>query len=67
MNREAWQALQRERDMNRKRRERHTAMAMATIVWLPEAVRLHPAKRVMVVGVCSNCEPQVAATYGVKV
>ena len=52
-------------DIARKRREREASMT-ATITWLDPPVLLHPAKRVKVCGVCSDCDPQVARLYGVR-
>lgn len=63
MNREKWQAQQRERERNldRNRRERYTPV---TVTWLDPPVTVG---RFRVVGVSSDCAPDVAAAYGVRV
>ena len=52
-------------DLARKRRERQRS-PHTTITWLDPPVLLHPAKRVKVCGVCSDCDPAVALLYGVR-
>jgi hypothetical protein len=52
-------------DLARKRRERQRS-PQTYITWLPEKVRLVTGKRIFVVGVASDCDPQVARLYGVR-
>ncbi len=61
MNREKWEAQQRERERNRrKRRERYTPVR---VTWLDPPVAVG---RIRIVGVCSDCVPDVAREYGVR-
>lgn len=70
INDERWQAekaaaRKRNADAYRERRA-HKPVRVTTITWLPEPVRLVPGKRIMVVGITSDCALDVAAAYGVK-
>jgi hypothetical protein len=49
-------------DLARKRRERQRS-PQTYITWLDPPVLLHPAKRTMVVGVCSDASDDVKAMY----
>ncbi len=47
-------------------RERWAREAQHTITWLDPPVRPFKGWRVAIVGVCSDCAPDVAAAYGVR-
>jgi hypothetical protein len=50
---------------NQTQRERNTRSP--TVTWLDPPVRPVKGWRVAIVGVCSDCPPDVAAAYGVRV